>query len=343
MDPCYSPQLFQVAYGVQPLLERGIDGRGETVTVVVDAQVPSEAPTDIRGDLAAFDSRFHLPTARIEVVTSLVPSASQWQAGGEEVNDLEIVHAVAPAATLRVVLFPASWDKSPANATADMLAAMALVVSHTDVASISWSLGEHYFTPAQVAKMNSILLGAEAHHVTVVAASGDDGVYPTPRGWSGGQVKEVSLPASDPLVLAAGGTQLSANPKTGAYIGETAWPNSGGGFSHLYARPAYQDSVPGISKTRGVPDVAGDADAPGGLAQVYTSDGAAYLDSQSGTSCSAPLWAGIMALADEYAHRDLGFVNPRSTTSAEAPATTRPFTTLRPASTVTRRLPDGTR
>ena len=159
----------------------------------------------------------------------------------------------------------------------------------------------------------------------------------------GGQVKEVSLPASDPLVLAAGGTQLSANPKTGAYIGETAWPNSGGGFSHLYARPAYQDGVPGISKTRGVPDVAGDADAPGGLAQVYTSDGAAYLDSQSGTSCSAPLWAGIMALADEYAHRDLGFVNPRSTTSAEAPATTRPFTTLRPASTVTRRLPDGTR
>jgi subtilase family serine protease len=46
------------------------------------------------------------------------------------------------------------------------------------------------------------------------------------------------------------------------------------------------------------------------LAQVYTSKGTAYLVSESGTSGSTPLWAGIMALADEYAHKDLGFVNP---------------------------------
>jgi len=310
MDPCYSPQQIQVAYGIQPLLGRGIDGRGETVTAVVPAQVPSDGPSDIRQDLAAFDGMFHLPAARIEVVTSLVPSASRWQAGGEEIGDLEAVHAVAPGATLRVVLFPASWDNSPANATADMLAALPLVVSDTDVASISWGLGAHYFTPAQVAKMHSILLGAQAHHVTVVASSGDDGEYPTPRGWAGPEIKEVSLPSSDPLVLGVGGTQLSANPKTGAYIGETAWDGSGGGFSDLYARPAYQDGVPGISKWRGVPDVAADAAAPGGLAQVYTSDGARYLVTESGTSGSTPLWAGIMALADEYAHKDLGFVNP---------------------------------
>ena len=252
-DPCYSPQQFQVAYGIQPWLERGIDGRGETVTAVVPVPVPSQGPTDIRQDLAAFDSRFHLPAARIDVVTSLVPSASRWQATGEEIGDLEILHAVAPGATLRVVLFPASWDNSPANATADMLAALPLVVSDTDVASISWGLGSHYFTTAQVVKVHSILLGAEAHHVTVVASSGDNGEYPTDWGWGGRQVKEVELPSSDPLVLSVGGTQLSANPKTGAYIGETAWSGSGGGFSHLYARPAYQDGVPGISKTGACP------------------------------------------------------------------------------------------
>ena len=161
---------------------------------------------------------------------------------------------------------PCGWSCSPppgvqsaANATADMLAALRLAVSHTDVVSISWSLGEHYFTKAQVAAMHSILLGAEAHHVTVIGSSGDDGWFPTPRGW-GGQLKEVSLPASDPLVLGVGGTNLIANSSTGVYISETAWPESGGGFSHLYARPSYQDGVPGISKTRGVPDVAGDAD-----------------------------------------------------------------------------------
>jgi subtilase family serine protease len=342
-DPCYSPQQIQVAYGIQPLLERGIDGRGETVTAVVPVPVPSQGPSDIRQDLAAFDSMFHLPAARIEVVTSLVPSASRWQATGEELGDLEAVHAVAPAATLRVVLFPASWDNSPANATADMLAALLLVVSHTDVASISWGLGAHYFTPAQVAKMHSILLGAEAHHVTVVASSGDDGVYPTPRGWGGRQVEEVSLPVSDPLVLGGGGTQLSANPKTGAYIGETAWSDSGGGFSHLYVRPAYQDGVPGISKSRGVPDVAADADAPGGLAQVYTSKGTAYLVSESARAVPRRSGRESWRWPTSTPIKTSASSTPPSTTSAAAPATTRPFTTLRPASTVTRRLPDGTR
>src|SRR6516162_2766 len=30
---CYTPQQLQVAYGVKPLLDRGIDGQGETVVL----------------------------------------------------------------------------------------------------------------------------------------------------------------------------------------------------------------------------------------------------------------------------------------------------------------------
>jgi hypothetical protein len=30
---CYTPQQLQAAYGVKPLLDRGIDGRGETVVL----------------------------------------------------------------------------------------------------------------------------------------------------------------------------------------------------------------------------------------------------------------------------------------------------------------------
>ena len=72
---------------------------------------------------------------------------------------------------------------------------------------VSWSLGEHFFATAQAAQINSILAGAAAHHVTVVATSGDNG--PFSDAWFGGTpVKEVSLPASDPLVLAVGGTQV---------------------------------------------------------------------------------------------------------------------------------------
>ena len=223
------------------MLEKGTDGRGETVTVLSPApslsapagpsrgsnQLP--AATDIRQDLKAFDGKFGLPAARIQVVTSLAGAASPWQASGEEVEDFEIVHAVAPAATLRVVLQPSNVLDSAANATADMLAALRRAVSGTDVASISWSLGEHYFTSAQVAQMHSILLGAAAGHVTVDASSGDSGASSDPR-W-GMPVKEVSLPASDPLVLGVGGTALDANRSTGTYIGETAWTGETGGGS----------------------------------------------------------------------------------------------------------------
>src|SRR5580700_620134 len=110
---CYTPAQFRVAYGIQPLLDRGIDGQGETVTDLVPAVSnapagstttiqtagpPGQPPavTDIRQDLARFDSLFRLPAARIQVVTSLAGSASRWQAGDEEVGDLEEVHMVAP-------------------------------------------------------------------------------------------------------------------------------------------------------------------------------------------------------------------------------------------------------
>jgi subtilase family serine protease len=89
---------------------------------------------------------FKLPAARIQVVTTLAGAASPWQATGEEVQDFEIVHAVAPAATLRVVLLPRNVLQNATTATADMIAALRLAVSRTDVASISFSLGEHYFT-----------------------------------------------------------------------------------------------------------------------------------------------------------------------------------------------------
>jgi subtilase family serine protease len=330
---CYSPALFRVEYGIQPLLDRGIDGRGETVTVLVVAPSPGApspsataapppgvaAASDIRQDLAAFDGMFRLPAARIQVVTTLAGPGSPWEAADEEVQDTEIVHTVAPAAAIRVVLLPSSALDSAAAATAGLVAGLRLAVSGTDVALISFSLGEHYFAKAQVTEMHSILLGAEAHHVTVIAGSGDNGGF-SDVDFGTTAVKEVSLPASDPLVLATGGTSLNGNLSSGFYVSETAWNGqagfvlssgaSGGGFSHLYDRPAYQDGVRGISTMRGVPDVAGEADQKGGWAFVFSGGSKKWIMPAFGTSASASLWAGLMALADYYAHHDLGFINP---------------------------------
>ena len=330
---CFAPALFRVEYGIQPLLDRGIDGRGETVTVLAVAPSPGApannatvAPppgvtpaSDIRQDLTAFDGMFRLPAARIQVVTTLAGASAPWQAADEEVQDTEIVHTVAPAAALRVVLLPSNALDSAATATADMLSGLRLAVSGTDVEVTSFSLGEHYFTKAQVAQMHSLLLAAAAHHVTVIAGSGDNGGF-SDADFGDTAVKEVSLPASDPLVLAAGGTTINGSLSAGFYISETAWNGqagfvltsgaSGGGFSHLYARPAYQDGVRGISTMRAVPDVAGEADQATGWAFVFTGSGQRWIMPASGTSASASLWGGLMALADQYAGHDLGFVNP---------------------------------
>jgi subtilase family serine protease len=219
---CYTPQQFRTAYDIQPLLDRGIDGRGETVTVIVFAADPATPPpvvTDIRQDLATFDGLFRLPPAHISVVTTLARASSPWDATLEEIIDTEIVHAVAPGAALRVVLMPNPPQSTPASTAAGMLAALPLAIRDTDVVSFSGALGEHFFSPAQVAQMRGILRQAAERHVTVVAASGDSGAVSDVYDFGTAPVKEVSLPASDPFVLGVGGTTLTAGPRAGSYIG----------------------------------------------------------------------------------------------------------------------------
>src|SRR5579872_3342665 len=105
---CYSPGQYQAAYGVTSLLRRGIDGRGVTVVMPELANTPGPNFTDIRRDLAAFDSKFGLPAAGLRVTTTLAGAAAPYVAGTEEVEDTEIVHAIAPGAALDVVLVPDS-------------------------------------------------------------------------------------------------------------------------------------------------------------------------------------------------------------------------------------------
>src|SRR5690349_20696237 len=85
--PCFSPRAYQVAYGVAPLLSRGIDGHGVTVAIPALAQVPASrgGPTDIRQDLARFDRRFGLPPARLQVVNTIARSATPYLTNDEEI------------------------------------------------------------------------------------------------------------------------------------------------------------------------------------------------------------------------------------------------------------------
>jgi kumamolisin len=148
--------------------------------------------------------------------------------------------------------------------------------------------------------------------VTITVASGDDG---SSDGATGGG-NNVDFPASSPHVLACGGTKLVASGTT--ITSETAWNElslnegaTGGGVSTLFPLPTWQanSNVPAPTTStggRGVPDVAGDADPTTG----YTVRVDGETTTIGGTSAVAPLWAGLIALANAANGQDAGFVNP---------------------------------
>ncbi len=311
----YSPTIIDAAYAITPLLRRGIDGAGETV-VIPELFAPGPLSltgnaSDIRQDLARFDAIFHLVRAKLRIDTTVTGSSAPYNANYEEVEDLEVLHAVAPRASIEVMMVPASATDNGNNFTSAVLELVRAAVSgRAAVISLSGSFGERYLTSKQVAAMHAALRAARDSDITFVAASGDSGALS-----DNGPPREVSLPSSDPLVLGVGGTILAANSSSGAYLGEVAWKGafgqsaSGGGFSSLYRRPAYQDGVPGIATMRGVPDVSADADHRTGLTLVFSNGAKCMTTPAGGTSASTPLWAGVVALADQLAGRHLGFVN----------------------------------
>ena len=81
---CYTPRQLEVAYGVQPLLQRGIDGRGETVVLpeLAETQLNPPQVTDLRQDFAAYDRLYRLPAPRLRVVSTFPGPAHPWLAFG---------------------------------------------------------------------------------------------------------------------------------------------------------------------------------------------------------------------------------------------------------------------
>ncbi|HWE61855.1 MAG TPA: S53 family peptidase, partial [Chloroflexota bacterium] len=271
---CYGPQQIRQAYGIQSLLNRGITGKGRTI-VIVDA---FQSPT-ITQDLATFDTLFGLSAATLNIIApdGLTPfdqsSADQTSWAGEITLDVEWAHAVAPDATIDLVLAKSDQD-------ADILSATTYAVDHNlgDVLSQSFGEAEICAGPTILAREHQLFQQATARRITLFASSGDQGAaLPTCDGSS--YALSVSTPASDPYVTGVGGTILDANGTTGAYIGETAWNEpafsaaSGGGFSTIYPKPFYQYGTPGIGRYRGVPDVAYNAAIIGGVLAVWSSSG----------------------------------------------------------------------
>jgi len=266
-------------------------------------------------DIVAFYAAVDQPQP--DVVSIGVDGAANAPSGdpdadGEVALDIDVAGSVAPGARLAVYFAP--WTE---QGWLDVITTAVHDTTNQPCAlSISWGWPEHEkagglsWTRAVMKAVGETFAEAAALGVTVLAASGDSG-----SGCGVGDgVAHVLYPASDPNVLACGGTRISA--VKGSSFTETTWANSngstGGGVSAAVPLPDWQEkagvptSVNDGRPGRGLPDVAGNADPASGYPIVVQG----VTQQTGGTSAVAPLYAGLAALLTALRGQPAGFLNP---------------------------------
>lgn len=259
------------------------DGTGQTIAIVD----PYDDPNALN-DLKSFDATFHLadPQSFTKVDenggTNLPstdpagPGSQTWEV--EESLDVQWAHAIAPAANLILV-------EANSSNTSDLFQAVSTAASLPGVVAVSMSFGGR--TSFGASQQDSTFTTPAGHNgVTFLAATGDNGA---PGGY----------PAFSPNVVAVGGTQITLGPG-GSYGSEVGWSGSGGGFSRFEPEPSWQQSVQS-SGERSIPDVSMDASPQSGV-PIYDSydfgTGSPWAK-VGGTSLATPMWAGLIAIADQ--------------------------------------------
>ncbi len=337
--------VFNQAFGLQAMC--GEEG------VTCTAGLPSFNTLSLQGT----------PATKAPPSTSNGTGLEDKSAWALEVSlDVEWAHSTAPKANILLVTTPTAETLGVQGFPQMMSALQYIVDNHlADAVSMSFGSGEGAFNSglAALQQMRQGMIDAQANKVTLFASSGDGGstntmktpvVNPVPIPYP-----SVGWPASDPLVTGVGGTYLCTDATTGLSVDttnppsrcrpalnpglqrETGWVAAGGGYSILFPRPTYQNTLPPgstyvgsslgapgpNSNMRGVPDIALQASATTGVLVYITlpPDGTSGLICGStacstgwyvvgGTSASSPQWAGLIAIADQMAGRDLGFINP---------------------------------
>ena len=358
----YTAGQVRSAYGID---KTPYTGRGQTVAIIDAFASPTiEADTntwsglhDVQplrpGQLSQVD--YPGATQTPQDPTGLLLDPQGW--AGEETLDVQAVHGLAPDAD--IVYVAAATPESVA-----LDAALAEVVEGGLAQIVSNSYGQADDAPDASDKFafDQVTTEAAAKGIGVYFSSGDDGDEVEAAG-----TRTADYPATSDLVTAVGGTTLEID-SAGNSRGETYWGTrkaaqvgsgwaldktvlsgaGGGGVSTSYAEPTWQQGVVpaslatygGVPAGRVVPDISMVADSTTGflVGQTQTQhDGtASYSEYRiGGTSLSCPLFAALMALADQasgqphgdvapalYKHRSGGALRDPSATPVVGPLTT---------------------
>lgn len=280
-----TPDQVKKVYGFYKIANQG---EGQKIAIVV--------PYDniyAEYDLGIFSSTFSLPPCttangcfnKVYASGVMPPQNNDW--ANEAALDIEWAHAIAPKA--QIFLVEASSGNQP-----DLFKAVQVAATKANIVSMSWVMAEGTWITAL--NLDSYFMNP---NVNFVAATGDDGTG-------------LNYPAVSPYVLAVGGTSLTIDPNTGKRVSEVAWPNSGGGISKVEMAPSQQKQYPlpnNPKQYRGVPDVAYGADGVTAGYSVYNSNpnslGQRGWSVVGGTSAAAPQWAGLIALANTQAGKNI--------------------------------------
>ena len=246
------------------------------------------------------------------------PGFSGIPSANEEVSlDIEMAMAMAPGlATIKV------FEGKSQNSILSQMAANSTVKN----LSCCWGWGGGPSTTTDAIFKQMVAQGQSFFN-----ASGDSDAFTTGvssvNGVDNPNPSSAGAPSSSPYITQVGGTTLVTTGPGGAWQSESVWnwgnsigtsydgSGSSGGISSYYSIPAWQTNVSmasnqGSTTKRNIPDVALNAD------NVYIISGGSGAGSGGigGTSCSAPLWAGLSALANQQAvasgKPSVGFINP---------------------------------
>ena len=321
----YTPAQIRGAYGIPTTAT----GAGQTVAIIdayASPTIVSDANTYFGTTWFSNPSHFTQVVAPGTFRRPQNPAQDPQGWSGEETLDIEAVHGMAPGAHIVYVGAPNNYQ--------DLDAALNHVVDRglAQIVTNSYGFPTEALPTGYIKPYNDTFIQAAIEGIGIYFSSGDYGDSSSILGYS-----TPNWPASSPWVTAVGGTAIAIG-QTNDRIFETGWGTStyacdqttltcstkgtwlygaGGGFSRLFSTPWYQSGLTFDGKPvtgRAVPDVSALADPQTGMlvGQTQTFPDGTYYDTYriGGTSLASPIFAGLMALADQAAGHPHGFANP---------------------------------
>lgn len=327
-----APADYAVIYHATPAFANGIVGAGQTIAVVARSNLFSGGQ-----DIGDFRSAFGLSGGFFNIILNGPdPGDLGGLEEGEATLDGTWSTALAPQADVDFVI------SAGTNSTDGIFLSESFIIDNNLAPVMTESFGgcEAVITSAEAQSISAMAEQAAAQGITYLVSTGDTGA----EGCDNANAEtvatgpvSVSPLASNPFVVAVGGTQFNENGHDStywntanggggvsakSYIPEDVWNESctsaqcgtkanisagSGGASVFFSKPSWQSGVSGIPSdgARDLPDVS--LTAASHDPYLLCIEGSCRPDSQgnillagaSGTSASAPSFAGIMALVNQ--------------------------------------------